>query len=99
MVQFVDANRADGGIEAICRKIQIAPSQYYEMKPREEDASRVPNRQIEGVFLTQLIQKVYQNSFHVYGVRKVWHALKRGSVCAGASHLGAWQTQRRDPSQ
>lgn len=58
MVQFVDAYRADWGVEPICREIQIAPSQYYEMKAREVDASRVPNRQIEDAFLTQMIQSL-----------------------------------------
>jgi putative transposase len=43
----------------------------------------VPNRQIEDVFLTQMIQKVYDDSFELYGARKVWHALKRGSVSVG----------------
>ena len=80
MVQFVDAYRADWGVEPICREIQIAPSQYYEMKAREVDASRVPNRQIEDAFLTQMIQKVYNDNFQLYGARKVWHALKRSSV-------------------
>ena len=80
MVQFVDAYRADWGVEPICREIQIAPSQYYEMKAREADASRVPNRQIEDAFLTQMIQKVYDDNFQLYGARKVWHALKRRSV-------------------
>ena len=80
MVQFVDAYRADWGVEPICREIQIAPSQYYEMKAREADASRVPNRQIEDAFLTQMIQKVYDDNFQLYGARKVWHALKRSSV-------------------
>ena len=75
MVQFDDAYRADWGVEPICREIQIAPSQYDEMKAREADASRVPNRQIEDAFLTQMIQKVYDDHFQLYGARKVWCAL------------------------
>ena len=65
MVQFIDAYRADCGIESICRESQIAPSQYYEMKAREGDASRVLNRQIEDAFLTRMIQKVYDDNFQL----------------------------------
>ena len=35
MVSFIDAHRADYGVEPICRGLPIAPSMYYEHKARE----------------------------------------------------------------
>ena len=35
MVSFIDAHRAEYGVESICAQLPIAPSQYYEHKARE----------------------------------------------------------------
>jgi hypothetical protein len=37
---FIDAHRAEYGVEPICAELQIAPSSYYELKARERDPER-----------------------------------------------------------
>ena len=44
MVAFIDQYRRDYGVEPICRTLPIAPSTYYEEKPRERDPDRRPAR-------------------------------------------------------
>lgn len=44
MVGFIDAHRAEYGVEPICAELQIAPSSYYELKARERDPERIPPR-------------------------------------------------------
>ena len=44
MVSFIDAHRAEYGVESICAQLPIAPSQYYEHKAREADPERLPPR-------------------------------------------------------
>ena len=44
MVAFIDAHRAEYGVEPICAELQIAPSSYYELKARERDPERMPPR-------------------------------------------------------
>lgn len=41
MVEFVDANRDEFGVEPICRTLQVAPSTYYEFKKRVPSARAV----------------------------------------------------------
>ena len=40
MVAFIDAHRAEYGVEPICAELQIAPSSYYEQKARERDMTQ-----------------------------------------------------------
>ncbi len=44
MVVFVDQHKAQHGVEPICKKIQIAPSNDYERKARERNFDRLPDR-------------------------------------------------------
>jgi hypothetical protein len=44
MVPFIDAHRAEHGVEPICNELPIAPSTYYEYKAREVDPDRLPAR-------------------------------------------------------
>jgi hypothetical protein len=37
MVSFIDAHRAEYGVESICAQLPIAPSLYYEHKARQAD--------------------------------------------------------------
>jgi putative transposase len=75
MVSFIDTHRAEYGVESICAELPIAPSQYYEHKAREADPARLPLQR--GRLLAPEIRRVYEENFHVYGVRKVWRQLGR----------------------
>jgi len=37
---FIDAHRAEYGVETICAQLPIAPSTYYEHKSRQADPGR-----------------------------------------------------------
>jgi transposase InsO family protein len=80
MKVFVDKNKAEYGVEPICRQIQIAPSSYYEHKRRERDPDRLPDRIKRDTKLELDIQRVWEGNFRVYGVRKVWRQLLREGI-------------------
>lgn len=80
MMVFVDSNKAEYGVEPICRQIQIAPSSYYEHKRRERDPDRLPGRIKRDTKLELDIQRVWEGNFRVYGVRKVWRQLLREGI-------------------
>jgi len=82
MVTFVDSNKAEYGVELICRQIQIAPSSYYEHKRRERDPDRLPDRIKRDMKLELEIQRGWEDNFRVYGVRKVWRQLIREGMRA-----------------
>ena len=80
MVAFIDAHREAHGVEPICRKLEIAPSTYYERKAREADSSRLPARSVRDAELREAIERVWKEHFGVYGARKVWRQLMREGV-------------------
>ena len=89
MVSFIDAHRAEYGVESICAQLPIAPSQYYEHKAREADPTRLPPRLQRDRALVPEIRRVHEENFHVYGARKVWRQLGREDFSGGPLHGGA----------
>ena len=77
MVAFIDAHRAEYGVEPICAELPIAPSTYYEHKARQADPGRLPPRVVRDAELCTAIQRVWDENFRVYGARKVWKQLRR----------------------
>ncbi len=77
IVSFIDEHRAEYGVEPICAQLPIAPSTYYEQKSREAEPTRLPKRAQRDSVLASEIQRVYEESFQLYGARKVWRQLKR----------------------
>jgi len=80
MVAFVDAHRAEYGVESICAELPIAPSTYYEHKARQADPGRLPARVRRDAELCTSIQRVWGENFRVYGARKVWRQLRRDGL-------------------
>ena len=77
MVAFIDAHRAEYGVEPICAELPIAPSTYYAHKARQVDPGRLPPRVVRDAELCTAIQRVWDENFRVYGARKVWKQLRR----------------------
>jgi putative transposase len=80
MVAFIDAHRAEYGVEPICAELPIAPSTYYELKARERDPERVPARHRRDALLCDEIRRVWRENFCVYGARKAWRQLNREQI-------------------
>jgi len=80
MVAFIDAHRAEYGVEPICAELQIAPSSYYELKARERDPERIPPRLKRDAALREEIQRVWHANFNGYGACKAWRQLNRERI-------------------
>jgi len=80
MVRYIDEHKDRFGVEPICKMLPIAPSTYYELKAREADPGRLPARALRDAALKPHIQRVWQENFCAYGVRKTWKQLKREQV-------------------
>jgi putative transposase len=84
IVEFIDANREDFGVEPICTVLQVAPSSYYEAKSRPPSARTVRDAELKDALLG-----LWQENYCVYGVRKLHKAARR------AGHqIGRDQTAR-----
>jgi putative transposase len=77
MSAVIDELRDQFGVEPICRVLEVAPSTYYEVKRRQRDPSARAHRDRE---LLERIRKVHEENFAVYGVRKMWWALRREGI-------------------
>ena len=80
MLAFIDAHRAEYGVESICKQLPIAPSRYYEHKSRQTDPSRLPPRVQRDAELSGSIRRVWDENLQIYGARKVWRQLRREGV-------------------
>jgi len=77
MVTYLDDHKVRYGVEPICKVLPIAPSTYYAHKARYRDPERRSDRAKRDAILKPEIQRVWDEHFRVYGVRKVWRQLLR----------------------
>lgn len=80
MSEFIEAHRAEFGVEPICKVLQVASSAYRLCKRLiAEPALRSYRARSDEQALIQ-IRRVWDESGQLYGVRKVWEQLKRDLV-------------------
>ena len=77
MIAFIDEHRHSQGVEPICRVLQIAPSSYHARKAQQRDPDRRSDRAKRDDVLCPEIERIWHDNLRVYGVRKVWHQLRR----------------------
>ena len=77
MIAFIDDHRGAHGVEPICKVLPIAPSTYRAQAARRRDLTKLPARARRNATLMPEIERVFEENFRVYGVRKVWRQLKR----------------------
>ena len=78
MIEFIDANRKEFGVESICSVLPIAPSTYYATKTRPPS-----KRQVDDERLVVEIRRVWEENYRVYGRRKIWAQLNREDIPIG----------------
>ncbi len=83
MNAFIDAHRDTFGVEPICQALAVAPATYYASRCRPPSA-----RSIADAALKPEISRVHTANFEVYGVRKVWHQLRREDIPVGRDRVG-----------
>jgi len=77
---FIDARREELGIEPICQELAVAPSSYHQHAARLADPGKRSARARHDDELKEHIRRVHEDSFGLYGSRKVWRQLLRDGV-------------------
>ncbi len=77
MIAFIDDHRTEYGVEPMCRVLPIAPSTYHAHTAQRRDPSLRAKRAPQDDLMKVEVQRVFQENFAVYGVRKVWRQLQR----------------------
>ncbi len=80
MKLFIEEHRDQYGVEPICRVLPIAPSTYRAHVASRADPTKLSDRARRDAELCPEIQRVWDENFQVYGVRKVWHQLNREGI-------------------
>lgn len=77
---LIDSLSFEHGVESVCRELAIAPSTFYWHRQRRQHPETRCERDKRDDVLCVEIEHVYEENKQVYGVRKVWHQLKRESI-------------------
>ena len=77
MIDFINDNRADFGVEPICKVLPIAPSTAFHNLAVMRTPELASNRAKQDLKDRHKIDRVFAESGHRYGSRKVWHQLSQ----------------------
>jgi len=76
MIAFIEENR-DIGVEPICKHLPVAPSTFYDHMAKRANPDLLSDRAKRDKALRPEIERVWEQNYKVYGVRKVWHQMRR----------------------
>ncbi|MFS0463443.1 IS3 family transposase, partial [Corynebacterium striatum] len=85
MIRFIDEHRNRFSIEFICKTLKnnraggFITSRGY----RQSKARGLSARRLRDAVLIERIRAVHQDNYGVYGVWKMWHALRREGIDIG----------------
>lgn len=85
MIQFIDKHRDCFSIEFICKTLNIhrAGGFITSRGYRQSKACGLSSRRLRDVALVERIRKLHAENYGVYGVRKMWHTLRRQGIDIG----------------
>jgi putative transposase len=72
IVEFIDEQRDEFGVEPICSVLQVAPSTYYAAKSRPVSA-----RAMRDAVMIPILVAIWAANYRVYGAHKLWKAARR----------------------
>jgi len=88
MVTYISDHKDRFGVESICEVLPITPSTYYEHKAQQRDPGRRSDRAKRDDELKTEIQRIWEDNFRVYGVRKIWRQLHREGIHVARCTVG-----------
>jgi putative transposase len=82
IVEFIDDNRDEFGVEPICKVLQVAPSTYYAAKTRPLSA-----RAVRDAVMIPALVALWTANYRVYGAHKLWKAARRAGHDIGRDQV------------
>ncbi|EFF9497683.1 IS3 family transposase [Escherichia coli] len=80
LMPLLDKLREQYGVGPVCSELHIAPSTYYHCQQQRHHPDKRSARAQRDDWLKKEIQRVYDENYQVYGVRKVWRQLLREGI-------------------
>ena len=89
MIRYIDTHRDRFGVEPICRVLDATGRGFLTYRGYRAAKTRVRSaRDLKDDLLIGEIQRIYAQNYSVYGVRKMWHALRREGWNIGRDQTG-----------
>jgi putative transposase len=88
IVQFIDDQRDEFGVEPICTVLQVAPSTYYAAKSRPVSA-----RAMRDAVMIPILVALWTANYRVYGAHKLWKAAHRAGHVIGRDQVARLMRQ------
>ena len=77
MIDFIDMHREQFGVEAICRTLRATECGFITSRGYRASKNRKASaRSVRDEILIEEVQRIHQENYSVYGVRKMWHAMR-----------------------
>jgi putative transposase len=80
VIDFMQDHHDDYGVAPMCKVLRIAPSTWYARAAKKADPDKRSKRAKADAEMSLKIRQAYEENFGIYGVRKIWHTLKRQEV-------------------
>lgn len=78
MIAFIDMHRDQFGVELICRTLGATECGFITSRGYRAAKTRpASDRELRDQVLIPQITRIHAENYGVYGVRKVWHAMRR----------------------
>jgi len=74
---LLDTLSGNHGVGPVCHELNIAPSTYFRHREYRQHPEKRSQRDHRDDQLKPEIQRVYDENYSVYGIRKVWRQLQR----------------------
>ena len=88
IVEFIDDNGDEFGVEPICRSLPVAPSTYYCAKSR-----LLSDRTIRDGVMMPILLMLWKANYSVYGSRKLWIAATKAGHEIGRDQVARLMRQ------
>lgn len=88
MIAFIDMHREKFGVEAICRILGATECGFITSRGYRASKSRPTSaRSMRDEMLVEEVQRIHQENYSVYGVRKMWHAMRHAGWDVGCDQV------------
>ncbi len=88
MIRFIDEYRDQFGVEAICRTLRATECGFITSRGYRASKNRkASSRSVRGEILLEEIRRIHALNYSVYGVRKMWHAMRHAGWDVGRDQV------------
>ncbi|MCX2163263.1 IS3 family transposase [Corynebacterium auriscanis] len=88
MIAFIDEYREQFGVEAICRILGATECGFITSRGYRAAKTRpVSARSVRDEILIEEARRIHQENYSVYGVRKMWHAMRHAGWNVGLDQV------------